>query len=151
MRPRVALALALIASGCDVEGGVMPVPPASYEAWVAEVQPVLAARCAEPTCHGSSSRALEVFALGLHRMDPRAVHRADPLTDAELRAGFLSSCGFLVDIARPEASLLLRKPLARAAGGAGHAGGVVFEDTSDRDYRALSAWVARAFVEGDEP
>jgi hypothetical protein len=44
----------------------------------------------------------------------------------------------------PPASPLLRKPLAIAAGGDVHGGGVIFADTTDADYVTLRAWIAGA-------
>jgi len=43
----------------------------------------------------------------------------------------------LCNLSRPDASLLLRAPLARETGGLGLCRGPVFRDTSNPDYRAL--------------
>jgi hypothetical protein len=49
----------------------------------------------------------------------------------------------LIDLADPEASLLLRKPLAQAAGGVAHGGGEKMHDTVDPAYRDFLAWIER--------
>ena len=46
-------------------------------------------------------------------------------------------------LTRPlDAAPLAFKPLAVAAGGLVHAGGEIFADTKDADYRALVRWIA---------
>ncbi len=46
-----------------------------------------------------------------------------------------------VDIANPEASLLLTKPLSPKAGGVQHGGGVKFANKNDVSYKAFLSWI----------
>jgi len=71
-------------------------------------QPVLAARCA--SCHGQDKGGLT--------MDGHRVQVA-------------------CNLDRPDKSLLVRAPLAKAAGGLGICSGVVFADPGDADYQKL--------------
>lgn len=50
----------------------------------------------------------------------------------------------LCNLSRPEKSLLLRAPLAKAAGGLEYCGGTVFADTHDPAYRAILARINAA-------
>lgn len=144
-----AVAAALLLAGCVAEPGEHALPPADYALFAEKVQPILAARCANPTCHGSPGRPLEVYAVHLHRRDPARVHRDEPLTEAEQRHNFERARAFVLGAEGPADCLLLTKPLAPAAGGVAHGGGVQFADTAERDYATLRWWVARALVEAD--
>jgi hypothetical protein len=113
-----------------------------YEVFVAEVQPLLADRCANPSCHGTPERPLEVFAVHKHRLDPDTVYLDAALTDDELGLGFLRASALVSPDEAPSLSPLVRKPLGVAAGGAPHVGGVQFERDDDPDYLTLLAWVS---------
>jgi len=68
------------------------------------------------------------------------------IVDAECSAGSLASMRNvlelgLVDVERPDQSLLLLKPLAVAAGGVEHEGSDKFFDTDDGAYKDFAAWV----------
>lgn len=128
MRAWALLALA----GCAPAPGYESLPPADFPRFVATVQPVLAARCANPTCHGRADRPLEVFAPQLHRLDERRLFLDEPLTAEETRRNFDRARAFAAD------GLLLSKPLA---GGAGHAGGAQFADEEEPEWQALRDWV----------
>lgn len=103
-----------------------------YDVFVAEVGPVLRRQgcAAEGGCHGGGIR-------GTFALSPEA--RPDPEFDFE-------QARLQVDGYHPEASALLRKPLAVEAGGAPH-GTKVFASTSDPDYRVLADWIARGDFE----
>jgi hypothetical protein len=143
MRP-ATLALASCVTGPG-EGGALPL--ADYEAFTAEVQPVLAARCSNPSCHGEAGRPFELYAEHMHRIDPEDVWRDTPLTGAELWLNFQRTCALLVGVSTPEDCPLLTKPLATEAGGAEHEGGAQFLDMADPEYEALYEWVAAALLE----
>ena len=84
--------------------------------------PVLESRCI--SCHGKGKGGLE--------MDGYRVEAA-------------------CNLDRPEKSLLVRAPLAKAAGGLGICQGVVFADTGDADYQKLVAAIqagGRQLAEG---
>lgn len=140
----LALIAAFLTAGCLDTDAMVTVPTADYDAFVSEVQPVLAERCGNPSCHGLSGRPLEVFAVHLHRLDPANVHRDLPLAPAELRANYLRASAFFLDGDRPEESPLLLKPLGQDAGGSEHSGGTQFADIAEADYRALLSWISEA-------
>lgn len=129
-----ALALTALALGC-VGLDPLDAPPLDRARFAADVQPLLAARCATPVCHGSERRRLRVYAPGYFRRDPLRVHRDEPLDDAELDANLASAAAFAADIPRAEDSLLVTKPLARVA----HLGGRVF--ASPEECEAIVAWM----------
>jgi len=143
----LACAIGSMLAACDVD----PAAPArllvpELDDFALRAQPVLAARCATPSCHGRADRPLALYAPGLHRRDPRDLHRELPLDQAELRLNLVRVMAFVSpEVGRCE---LLTKPLADAAGGIPHAGGTQFADTSDWDYRALRDWVHDCFTAG---
>lgn len=135
------MALALATSSC-VDGPQLgsTVPSADYDAFVTNVQPVLADRCGQRSCHGTIDRPLWVYAPGGLRMDTNA----GPLHPAELESNYWSARSFLVDVDDPDASLLLSKPLDVSQGGVEHANGPVFADRREHGYVALRQWLQLA-------
>lgn len=142
IRLRNAVLALVLASAC-VDGPMWyeQATPASYAAFVDEVQPVLERHCANPSCHGLRTRPLEIYAVGQHRLDAEELHLEEPLREEELRLNFWRACGFLFEGGAPERCTLLSKPLAPRAGGSGHGGGVQFEDREEADYQTLLTWV----------
>jgi hypothetical protein len=119
------------------------VPVGDPDAFAREVQPVLDARCADPTCHGRPERPLAIYSPGRHRQDPARTFLVEPLTPEELEVNARVLAAFALEVEDGvDSCLVLRKPLARAAGGCEHAGGEVFPGRDDREYRALRAWLA---------
>lgn len=148
---RAALALLLL-SGCIGADEVEPLPlGGGLELFEEEAQPVLAARCANPSCHGSAERPLSLFATHRYRRSPERVYMDEPLTEEELQHNFLQAAAFALACADASQCLLLTKPLAVDAGGSGHANIVIFMDTSDYDYQRLRSWLQRALAEGSNP
>ncbi len=133
---RAALAVAL--AGC-VGNAPAAAPALDPTAFAASVQPVLAARCASPACHGTDRRRLRVYAQGFFRRDPARLHRDEPLTPEELSANERSAAAFALGAPSPRESLLVAKPL----GLVNHLGGQVLTDT-DHDCAALVEWVGGA-------
>lgn len=151
---RVCCALACAATllaGCLAPVGEgEPLQVGSVEVFAAEVQPVLAERCATGGCHGRPDRMLALYAPGQHRADPDRVYLDEPLTTEELWANAERLAAFAhgrdgVD------SLALRKPLAIEAGGCFHEGGDVFRTRTDPGYRSIERWLSTrgAPAEGD--
>ena len=138
--------------GC-VEGPGLdaPWPEGDTDRFQAEVQPVLADQCANPSCHGDVGRPLELFAVHQHRLDPTDVFLDTPLTWDELILNEERALTFIEAGADPETSPLLRKPLAVGQGGAPHAGGDQFARTDDDGYLALRAWIATATDHEETP
>jgi hypothetical protein len=89
------------------------------------IEPILQQRgCSNLACHGGQGSGELILSGGF-----------DPESDLNAVAG-------LVMTWTPDASPLLRKPLAEAAGGEEHAGGDVFQDTNDSDYQTVLSWIA---------
>ncbi len=131
----------LLALGCVEGPGQGEELLGDYESFETEVQPILEG-CANPSCHGTPERPLEIYAVRQHRLNPDDVYLESPLTDRELWLNFVRSCGFLMDLEAPEDCELLRKPLSPKAGGAEHVGGAQFGDVDNPDYAALLQWVS---------
>jgi len=145
---------ALAAVGCISDPGALPLdellPPADFERFASEVQPIFADRCANPSCHGNEERPLEIFAIQQHRLDPADLYLADPLKPEELRANFEKSCAFMVDVDSAMRCTLVTKPLAPSEGGVRHADVIVFEDRSDPDLLTLVDWIEQALASKEE-
>lgn len=104
-------------------------PEVDTAAFFATVEPVLGARCANPACHGTAARPLEIYAGNQHRADAAATWSDAPLTGDEHARNLARARSFL-----PFA--LLRKPLDAAD----HGGGAVWEDTGEAEWQALRDW-----------
>ncbi len=143
---RLLALLVLGGSACVVEPPPdEPVPAGDLEAFALTVQPVLDARCADPTCHGRSDRPLTLFSPGRYRLDPARTFLVEALAPAELEANARVLAAFALDPPLADdvdACLVLRKPLALTAGGCEHGGGEIFPGRDDREYRALRAWLS---------
>lgn len=139
-----ALLLLVAVVGCTEAPGEEALPEGDYPAFAQHVQPVLSARCASPTCHGDPERPLSLYAPYQRRLDPARLHRDAVLEEEEVRRNYARVLGFLDT---PYRCLLLLKPLAAAAGGAEHEGGVQFWETTDAEFRTLADWVADAMGE----
>jgi hypothetical protein len=69
----------------------------------------------------------------------------EPVSAAELAYSY-DRARSMIDVAAPEHSLILRKPLAASAGGSGHEGADslgrnVYQTKLDPGYAAIAAWV----------
>ncbi len=141
MRAIAACALLALAVACgapeDDPHAVRWLDPGRF---AAEVQPVLAERCGNPSCHGRVERPFVVYSPRGLRADPERTWIDEPLTAEELEDNYTSACVFASEAARPADTLLLRKPLAQHAG-THHEGGAVFAGTADRQWRTLLGWV----------
>jgi len=112
-----------------------------YDRFVAEVQPILAARCANPTCHGRPERALSIYSPLAWRADSARTYLIEELGEDELEHNYDVSRALASESAAPEYCLLLRKPLGDAAS-TYHGGGDVFEGETDPDYRTMLDWLS---------
>ncbi len=138
-RALVPLLAASLGACSFPEIGEEPLVLLDREAFEAEVQPVLEARCANPSCHGRPERPLSTFAPGRYRASAGDTYADTPLTPAELTRNYLSSCALAAYEGRPEDALLVAKPLAAVHY---HGGDAVFAGDRDTDYRTLVAWIA---------
>ncbi len=134
--------LLLLGLACnEPEGEVVPVHWLDYEVFVSEVQPILGDRCGNPSCHGRPERAFAIYSPLNWRADPAMTHVPEALTEDELYRNYAISCVFVTGPDEtPDEALLLGKSLGDSGGGY-HGGGVVFESTSDREYRVLRQWI----------
>lgn len=141
----LVLAIALLTSSCGPAVGSEPLPMGDLASFEREVEPHLVERCASGGCHGRAERPLSLYAPGAYRDDPSRLFLDEPLTRAELEENARRVSAFaLTEHARD--SLVVRKPLALAAGGVWHGGGDVFLDDTDPACGALVRWLdARAF------
>jgi hypothetical protein len=114
-----------------------------------EVYPVLLRDCGFHGCHGSGDRYFRIWGPGRVRLllkgQLEESSAFDPASEIEVNSTFQSATGF-IDARDPRRSLLLRKPLATEAGGAGHLGvdkygRNVYRTTDSPGYLALSKWV----------
>lgn len=145
-----ALALTALLVGCQTTDEVAPAVELDPHAFRCEVEPVLAARCSQPTCHGSGRRPFRVFAVNRLRLNPVRAQTGyvlnQPMTAEEHQANYEMTMGF-VDAGDHEQSLLLMKPLDSDAGGYYHQGKTlygnqdVFTTEDDPGYRAIEAWL----------
>ena len=147
MSARARLALSLCLAACaPAPPGPQPLPRGDLDTFRASVQPVLDARCADPSCHGRAERPLSLFSPGRRRRDPDVTFTRTPLDDDELAANARVLAAFALEpllSGEPvDACLVLRKPLAVSRGGASHEGGELFGGTDDRDYQTLRDWLA---------
>lgn len=108
-----------------------------------EVYPILLRDCGFHTCHGSSDRFFRVWGPGRARLGD--VPALSDKTKQEVEASYQRAISF-IDERDPGRSLLLKKPLAVAAGGAGHLGidkfgRNLYRTTDSPGYLTLSRWV----------
>jgi len=139
----------LLVAGCAVENSAAAPSALDRDYFRCDVQPVLAARCAFPACHGSARRPLSIFAPGRMRWQVGWDRPTEPITDDELASNFGIAGGFTTTTATGK-PWLLAKPLATSAGGYYHRGADLFgsEDvfmtTADPGYQILESWISGA-------
>ncbi len=132
--------VAVALTGClGPEPGASQIRAFDRDVFAASVQPILAERCANPSCHGRPDRPMSLYSPLRWRMDPDRTFLAEPLSAAELDHNFTMASVFAIGV-DPEHTLILEKPLAEAVG-MYHGGGAVFEGTLDRGYRTIRAWL----------
>jgi hypothetical protein len=111
----------------DVEPFLATATGPAYDAFVSDVQPILAERCNFGSCHGSSQSDLYLTC-------------GD--TPEQLQHNFIVAKSFVAD--PTDRSELLLRPLAVTAGGVNHSGGDVWTTTSDGEFETLREWSAQA-------
>jgi hypothetical protein len=148
MTTRRALLFYAVLIGCGYPDGKREMPEPDYDIFASEVYPVLLRDCGSPACHGTHDRFFQVFGPGRAR---RALDSAphDPSTAQERALTYTRACSMLIDPKGIKQSPLLRKPLARAAGGPGHGGDDVwgrgvYASRGDEGYVAIYDWALSA-------
>lgn len=126
--------------GCEWSLDHAPLPAPDRSEFEEHVQPVLQARCSNPTsCHALETRPFALYARRANRLDPVDIHRDPPLTEEEIEANYHRTRSFAVD--QGGGPLLLTKPLDERHSGVRHEGGVQFQAPDDREFRILAQWV----------
>ena len=151
MNTRRAALFCAVLSACGYPDGKREMPEPDYDTFASDVYPVLLRDCGSPACHGTHARFFQVFGPGRARLSADSAPH-DPSTAQERTLSYTRACSMLVDPKGIEHSPLLRKPLARAAGGPGHGGDDVwgrgvYASREDEGYVAIFAWALSA----DEP
>jgi hypothetical protein len=129
-------------AGCAEEES-WEVPMIDENMFENEVYPVLLRDCGFHACHGSEERFFRIWGPGRVRMgDHFAFDEAD---DDEVAATYQRAVSF-IDSIDAKRSLLLKKPLAVEAGGAGHLGvdkfgRNLYRTTDSPGYLTLARWV----------
>jgi hypothetical protein len=139
----------LAAGGCAANTQTTDhVMPRDAETFDKYVQPYLQDSCATLDCHGAPGRALRLYSeLGLRadanlRATPIATHHEPkPLTPRESEANRVAFASVALATHGSGAELALRKPLAAAAGGIHHQGGVHWKTRTDPGYLCLRGWL----------
>jgi hypothetical protein len=146
MKPGLPLAILVLLSlgACDQGQGWQFPQTSKVPQFSEEVMPVLLRDCGFHTCHGSAERFYRVWGPGRLRLNPMT-RAFDPLTGPELEASYNMAVS-MINPGDPKLSLLLRKPLAREAGGSTHGGADplgrnVYRVPTDPGYAALQRWV----------
>ncbi len=144
MRSVALLVTALgLAAGCTASPENANPPSLDACAFERDVYPVLARDCGFPACHGSSERSFQVWAPGRTRHDGEGPF--EPPSAVEIERTYDRARSVLALARTPEDSLLLRKPLAVAEGGAAHMGvdalgHAVYATRDAPGFVALATW-----------
>ena len=139
-----ALALSILLIGCTDPEQDFSIPPADATVFKTSVYPILLRDCGFTTCHGTADRFFAVFGPGRARLDP-ATAAYDPATPYELALTYTRARSMLIGPDGPESSLLVRKPIPLAEGGAGHKGDdpwghTVYRSVDDVRYTTIYRW-----------
>ncbi len=146
MRQLLLIATAMTACtlfGCEDSQASWTPPEREFREFQ-DVYPVLMRDCGFHTCHGSEDRHFRIYGPGRARLDEDTRAFA-AVTGDEISLSFSLALS-MVDPARPQRSLLLRKPLALEAGGAPHEGvdeygRNIYRTVNDEGYLAIARWV----------
>ena len=135
----LAVLMTMMLAGCSApESGEVAVALYDHEVFATTVQPIIADKCGNPSCHGRPERAFSIFSERNWRLDYDELYLPVPLSEEELEHNLISTC-LQIDEDGSSQSFLLLKPLGDAAG-TYHGGGVIFSET-DRSYRAILSWI----------
>jgi hypothetical protein len=119
-----------------------------FQQFQREVYPVLLRDCGFPACHGAPERFFRVWGPGRNRLTGSSGIPPDAFdipTGDELSNSF-ELAKSMIDERDRKGSMLLRKPLAVAAGGSGHLGvdnygRDIYRTPSDTGYVTIARWV----------
>ncbi|MEY4512566.1 MAG: hypothetical protein RLZZ450_4688 [Pseudomonadota bacterium] len=141
---RQAAVLFVALGGCGYPEATREASEPDYDTFASDVYPVLLRDCGSPACHGTHERFFQVFGPGRARLSADSKPH-DPSTAQERALTYTRTRSMLIDPKGVEHSPLLRKPLARAAGGPEHGGDDawgrgVYASGDDPGYLAIRSW-----------
>jgi hypothetical protein len=152
MTLRRTLAIGLLGLLPACESGLTdkaPLPTLDEAYFRCNVQPILTQNCAMLACHGTPDRYFRLYArnrlrYGIAGEEERGVK----LNEGEAKHNFDATRAY-VDLAHPEESMLLRKPLESDAGGFYHGATLfgksnIFPDTKWAEYKTILDWIKGA-------
>jgi hypothetical protein len=146
--PRASVGLLLLACvACGSSAQKAAPARREFQQFQREVYPVMLRDCGFPACHGAPKRFFRVWGPGRTRMPGmKGTPAALDLPTVDEISSTYSLALSMIDDSDPAHSMLLRKPLAVAAGGAGHLGvdkhgRDVYRTTQDTGYVAIARWV----------
>lgn len=147
---RIVFMVGMLLGACAPATATLDVPAPDAQQFSSKVYPLLLRDCGFPACHGSTERFFRVFGPGRTRLRfEEQEFPLDPATPEEVYNSYTRARSMLAHEGNVLESLLLRKPLSKAAGGAGHAGddnwgGNVYETELDPAYVTLKQWALSA-------
>jgi WD40-like Beta Propeller Repeat len=110
----------------DRDLSVVDTSSPAYALFLTDVAPTLAVSCTYSTCHSSP------------QSDFYLTCGSD---DTQMRFNYLQAAGFVAALPiAPEQSEILLRPLAPAAGGVSHTGGIFFNTRDDDTWKSWKAW-----------
>lgn len=145
---RATLSLLLVVvtalAACTDPTTDLTIPAADPTVFRTSVYPLLLRDCGFPACHGNPNRFFSVFGPGRVRLDPKT-GLYDPATPYELAHSYTRARSMLLSPDGPASSLLLRKPIPLAQGGAGHKGNdpwgnTVYPNVDDPRFVVIYRW-----------
>jgi hypothetical protein len=136
------------AAGCTTPDGSFAVPRPDPVTFEQKAYPILLADCAYGGCHGDPERFFSVYGPGRTRL-VAGTPPYDPATAEELAISYARASSMLLSPDGVRRGPLLRKPLAVAAGGAGHRGddpwgSAIYATKRDPRWEALFFWAITA-------
>jgi hypothetical protein len=150
LRTSVFLSLALaFAQGCAAPNLSEPDPSAIAQldeaTFRCSVEPTFVQQCSYIGCHGREDMPFRVYGVGALRVSggQTSAGRAQPLTEAEHHANYLSATGQSFHTP-PSMNQLVLKGLPPQAGGYAHEGGVIWSGLDDPRVQRLLAWLSGA-------
>ena len=146
LRPIVILTLGLPILACTAPDIPSSLASPDRVCFDERIYPILITDCGYSGCHGNEERPFRVFGPGRARLS--AVPMDVDLETAERDATYARARSMIAESARPDESLLVRKPLDVQQGGGAHQGidafgRDVYLDTTDENYQLLLSWVLR--------
>jgi hypothetical protein len=145
----VCLSGMLVLGACgSVHGEPIVLPSPDAREFAEEVYPQLLHDCGFVACHGDPARFFRVYGPGRTRLDPDTLPY-DPASSDEIQSSYDRARSMLSGVGSIYESQLLRKPLAKSAGGSEHKGvdrfgRNVYPSPMEPGYQILARWAIGA-------